>query len=402
MQSAQSPRVPLRLKKNEHRRLRAGHLWVFSNEVDTALTPLTELEPGQLVELQTHQGRPLGLAYANPHSLICARVLSRDKDAPAGQPLLTHRLKVALSLRERLYPEPFYRLVHGEGDHLPGLVVDRYGDVLVVQLNTAGMERFKEELVAALDKVIRPRVILFRNDSALRRLEGLDLYVESRGNVPEQVLVPEAGVRYRVPLSGGQKTGWFYDQRPNRHRLRHYAGDRRVLDVFSYLGGWGLQAAAAGAERVLCVDSSQTALETLLGSAGDNELLDRVEVRRGDASEVLRELRQEGQRYDVVVLDPPAFIKRKKDAAAGEQAYHRLNQLGMQLLTKDGILVSCSCSYHLRGERLQQMLVQGSRHLDRSLQLLERGHQGPDHPVHPAIAETEYLKALFCRVLPTA
>jgi len=263
------------------------------------------------------------------------------------------------------------------------------------------MEAVREQVLEALDKVIHPKGVVLRGDSAIRKFEGLDSYQETLGEVPEQVRVEEAGVGFDVSLQQGQKTGWFYDQRMNRIRLRAYAKDRRVLDVFSYVGGWGLQAAAGGASEVFCVDASEQALDRVHAGAESNGFGDTVASIQGDAFEVLAQLRVDQERFDVVVLDPPAFIKRRKDSKAGEQAYHRINQLGMQVLKKDGILVSASCSHHLGEAQFQKILLQSSRHLDRSLQILERGFQGPDHPVHPAIPETAYLKALFCRVLPS-
>ena len=211
----------------------------------------------------------------------------------------------------------------------------------------------------------------------------------------------ENGVKFEVPLMTGQKTGWFYDQRMNRERLRHYVRGAKVLDVFSYLGAFGVQAACAGAESVVCVDSSQKTPEWISRNAELNGVADKVSVQRDDAFEVLRRLRAERQRFDVVILDPPAFIKRKKDAKEGTLAYQRLNQMAMQVLAKDGILVSCSCSYHLHRDSLREILLKSSRHLDRFLEITEEGHQAPDHPMHPAIPETGYLKAFFCRVLPS-
>lgn len=393
--------APLRLKKNEERRLRAGHVWVYSNEVDTAATPLKAFAPGQQVQLLAHNGKSLGNAYVNPNSLICARLVSRDAGYRLDRSLIVHRLNVALALRERLFATPFYRLVYGEADQLPGLVIDRYGEVCVVQCTTAGMEAVKDEVLAALDKVLHPTGIVWRADSAVRQLEGLDSYREVLGRVPEQVEVVEHGAHFSVSLLQGQKTGWFYDQRMNRARLRDYVNGMRVLDVFSYVGAWGVQAAVAGAAEVMCVDASEAAVEQIHANAAANGAGERVATILGDAFEVLARLRADQQKFDVVVLDPPAFIKRKKDARAGEQAYHRLNQLGMQVLAKDGILVSASCSQHLAEAQLQNILLQSSRHIDRSLQVLERGHQAPDHPLHPAIPETAYLKAFFCRVLPS-
>jgi 23S rRNA (cytosine1962-C5)-methyltransferase len=394
--------APLRLNKNEERRLRAGHVWVFSNEVDTRATPLAQFEPGQAVLIEDAAGHALGTGYVNPHALICARLVSRDTKYTLDQSLLTHRLNVALSLRERLFDAPYYRLAFGDSDGLSGLVVDRYGDILVAQITTAGMERLKTEIVAALVKVVRPGAILFRNDAAGRELEGLSGYVETAlGEVPESVTLEENGVKFAVPLHTGQKTGWFYDQRPNRARFRHYVKDARVLDVFSYLGAWGLQAAAAGAASVLCVDSSPKAVEGIRHNAGLNDFTANVAVEREDAFDVLRRLRAARERFDVVVLDPPAFIKRKKDVKEGTLAYQRLNQMAMQVLSKDGILVSCSCSYHLHRDDLRDILLKGSRHIDRFLEIVEEGHQGPDHPMHPAIPETGYLKAFFARLLPS-
>lgn len=396
----QSPK-PLRLKKNEERRLRAGHAWVFSNEVDVAATPVTGFEPGEPVTILAANGKFIGYGYANPHSLICARLVSRDRDHPLDGSLLVHRLNVALSLRQRVYGQPYYRLVYGESDGLPGLVVDRFGDVVVAQITTAGMERLKEAVVAALEKVLHPRVIVFRNDSHLRGLEGLDLYVEpALGEAPERVLVEENGARFEVPLLTGQKTGWFYDHRENRARMARYVKGLRVLDMFSYVGGWGIQAALAGAEQVTCVDASRPALDVLTHNAELNGVAGQVAAESGDAFEVLRQLRESREHYDVVILDPPAFIKRKKDLKEGVQAYRRLNQLAMQVLAKDGLLISASCSFHLRREMLQDVMLGAARHLDRSLQIVEQGHQGPDHPVHAAIPETDYLKAFVARVLP--
>ncbi|HEX8695849.1 MAG TPA: class I SAM-dependent rRNA methyltransferase [Longimicrobium sp.] len=389
---------PLRLRKDEDRRLRAGHLWVFSNEVDVERTPLTAFAPGDPVEVQDARGAPLGMGYVNPRSLIAARLVSRDRDARLDRALLRRRLARALALRDRLFPRPFYRLAFGESDGVPGLVVDRFGDVLVAQVTTAGVERAKDEVVAALRDLLAPAGVLFRNDAPGRALEGLEEYVETAwGEVPELVPLEENGVRFEAPMAG-QKTGWFYDHRINRARMAAYVRDARVLDVFSYVGGWGVQAAAAGAAEVVCVDASAPALEQARRNAALNGVEDRVSERRGDAFDVLRALAAEGEKFDVVVLDPPAFVKRKKDLKAGEEAYRRVNALAMEVLRQDGILVSASCSYHLPRESLQDAMLRAARRQGRSLQILEQGHQGPDHPVHPAIPETAYLKAFVGRV----
>jgi len=393
---------PLRLKKHEDRRLHTGHTWVFSNEVDTKITPLDAFEPGEACVIEEASGRAIGSGYVNPATLISARLVSRDPAMLLDQSLITHRLNVALSLRERLFDKPYYRLVFGDSDGLPGLVVDRFADVLVAQITTAGMERLKAEVIAALDKVVKPHAILLRNDSSMRAMENLPSYIETaHGEIPEWLALEENGLRFEAPLARGQKTGWFFDHRMNRARAAAYVKGRRVLDVFSYLGAWGVQAAAAGAESVLCVDSSALALEGVTRNAQLNNVEAKVQTRQFDAFELLKELRAAREKFDVVILDPPALIKRRKDIKEGTLAYQRLNQMAMQVLGKDGILVSCSCSYHLERDTLRDLLLKNSRHLDRFLQIVEEGHQGPDHPVHPAIPETAYLKAFFVRVLPS-
>jgi 23S rRNA (cytosine1962-C5)-methyltransferase len=388
----------LRLKRGEDRRLSAGHLWVFSNEVDTARTPLQSFEPGALCRIVAERDKFLGYAYVNPHSLICARILGRDAEYPPGKSLIVHRLQVAQSLRRSLYERPFYRLAYGESDALPGLVLDRFGDVVVGQIATAGMEAMRADVEAAVRKAISPSAMLWKNDAGVRELEGLSSYVAGAfGDVPESVDVEEGGVTFRIPLGAGQKTGWFFDQAANRLALRKYVGGARVLDVFSYLGAWGLGALRAGATEVTCVDSSASALEGLQAAAAANGL--KPATVRGDAFDVMETLHAERRRFDVVVIDPPAFIKRKKDIPKGEAAYRRLNQLAIQLLERDGVLVSCSCSYHLEPQQLLAAIQRGARHLDRFAQVVEVGGQAPDHPIHPAIPETRYLKAYFCRIV---
>ncbi|WP_331280867.1 class I SAM-dependent rRNA methyltransferase [Litchfieldella xinjiangensis] len=389
----------LRLKKNADRRLKAGHLWLYSNEIDTEATPLKTFEPGGQAVIEAANGKAMGVAYVNPHSLICARVVSRDPNVRLDRSLLVHRFNQALGLRERLFAKPFYRLVHGEGDLLPGLIVDRFDDVLVVQLNTLGMEHLGEEVVAALDKVLSPRAIVFKNDSSGRRQEQLESQVEVvKGELPDEVLLEENGVRFAVPVLAGQKTGWFYDHRVNRAWLNGLVAGKRVLDVFSYIGGWGVQAAANGASEVLCLDASGEALERVAENAALNGVAEQVAIGEGDAFDALAALKAEGEQFDVVILDPPAFIKKRKDIPNGERAYARLNREAIRLLGRDGLLMSASCSMHLAPERLIESVRGAVRHQDRHGQVIYQGHQGPDHPVHPAIPETAYLKALGVRV----
>lgn len=388
---------PLRLRRREERRLKAGHLWVFSNEIDTRSTPMRLFEPGDLVSIRSANGRYVASGYVNPHSLIAARVLSRDQRHPPDYSLLVHRLKVALGLRERLFDQPYYRLVFGEADLLPGLVVDRHGDVLVVQITTAGMERLREPILAALVKVLKPAGVLWQNDTAVRELEKLERYVETAyGEVPATIEIREGEARFEAPLERGQKTGWFYDQRNNRARLRPYAAGARVLDVYSYVGGFGIQSALQGAAAVTCVDSSSRALSFVAANAERNGV--EVATIGGDAHEVMRELRADKAEFDLIVLDPPAFVRRKKDIDAGREGYRRIIQGALQLFGREGYLLACSCSSHMSAAELLALVQSSARHAGRFAQLLEQGGQAPDHPVHPAIPETRYLKALMCRI----
>ena len=389
----------LKLKRGEDRRLRAGHLWIFSNEVDTAATPLTQFEPGAAVQVLSDRDQFLGFGYVNPRTLIAARIVGRDPAYPLDGGLIVHRLRVALALRERLYREPFYRLVFGESDGLPGLVLDRYGDVVVAQSGTAGMDRLRAEIEAAVEKVIHARTLVWKNDSGARELEGLATEVTAAGSgeLPAEITVREQGVDFVAPLADGQKTGWFYDQAANRERLRRYLPTgARVLDVCSYVGAWAVTALKAGAGSATCVDSSATALEFVARNARANGV--EVTTVKDDAFDALKALQESGERFDAVILDPPAFAKRKKDAPQALAAYRKLNQLALPLIDRDGLLVSCSCSYHMGADELAGAIQGAARHSSRFVQVLELGGQSPDHPVHPAIPETRYLKSFFCRV----
>lgn len=390
------PLPQLRLNPNAERRLRVGHAWVFSNEIDTARTPLKSLAPGQLVDIVDSRGKVVGTAYANPNSLIAARMLGSRAGVQIDAAWFAGRIGAALALRESVYTTPHYRLIYGESDGLPGVVVDRYGDVCVVQVGTAGMDRLQPLLIEALQTVLKPAGILLRNDGGARATEGLPETVEAIGQVPDMAELIEGGMRFQAPIRTGQKTGWFYDQRDNRDRLARYVKIKRVLDVFSYVGAWGIRALGAGAASATCVDSSQPALDVAASNARLNGF--EIETLRGEALDTLKALRADARVFDVVVVDPPALIKRKKDHDAGLEHYAALNRAAMQVLAPGGVLVACSCSFHLEADELQRVLLREARGAGRRLQILEQGGQGPDHPVHPAIVETRYLKAFFCRV----
>jgi len=393
----------LRLKPKAERRLKSGHLWVFSNEIDIEKTPIKELEPGSQAVIESANGKALGSVIVSPDQLICARLISRQPGQFLDVSLIVHRLKVALSSRNLWYPHDCYRWVYGDSDGLPGLVIDRFADVVVVQISNTAMELHKSDIIDAVIKVVKPRVIVVKNTGKMRQSEGLPEYVEVVHGTLEDGYAPmvENDTRFLAPVLDGQKTGWFYDHRDNRARLNSLVAGKRVLDVFSYIGGWGIQAAAHGASEVHCIDSSAQALDWVEQNALLNQVEDKVHCWEGDAFQALRQLKEEGERFDVVIMDPPALIPKRKDIKAGERGYHRLNQQAMRLLSKDGLLVSGSCSMHLASGRLNEILRVVGRELDRDVQILHAGGQGADHPVIPAIPETRYLKALFARVLPT-
>jgi 23S rRNA (cytosine1962-C5)-methyltransferase len=388
----------LKLRRGEDRRLRAGHLWVFSNEIDVAATPLTGFAPGEHARLVSDRGQFVAHVYVNPHALICARVLGQDEPLPIDRELLRQRLRRALAWREHWAAGPYYRLVYGESDGLPGLVLDRYDDVYVGQIATAGMEALRGELEAVIADELAPRALVWRNNGSARDLEQLPKEIVcALGDMPAQLRVIEGGLHYQVPFAEAQKTGWFYDQTANRALWRTLLRPgARVLDVCSYAGAWAVASLAAGASEAQCIDASAAALATAEANALANGF--RVRTHEGDAFDTLEALHEAGERYDAIVLDPPAFIKRRKDMPKGLAAYRKLNQLALRLLADDALLVSCSCSWHLGEADLVGAMQAAARHTARTVQIIAFGGQSPDHPVHPAIPETRYLKALFCRV----
>jgi len=388
----------LHLKKHEERRLMAGHLWVFSNEADTTLSPLNTFKAGDQVLIMSARNKPLGVGYVNPASLILARVCDKNPKAVLNRDWLRERISQALSLRETFFDKPYYRMVFGEGDHLPGLVVDRYGDVLSVQLLTAGMERMREDVLDVLDELVSPKAVILKGDVRSRQLEGLPLEVECvKGSVPDEVEVPEGPGRYRASLAAGQKTGWFFDQRPNRLGILPLCQGKRVLDVFSYVGALGIGAALSGASEVVCVDSSQAAMDHVTNNAELNGVANIVSAIKGDAAEVLETLAKEGMLFDVVSLDPPAFVKRKKDLEHGIGAYHKINKLAARVLQPGGFILTASCSQNMDAGQFQRT-TSSALYGRKRPQLIHRGGQGPDHPIHPAMPETDYLKSLLYRL----
>ncbi len=387
----------LMLRKGEDRRVRGGHPWIFSNEVESWSGAV---EDGGIVEVADHRGAFLGRAYVNRHSLICARLLTRGRDE-IDTAFFVKRLERARRLRESVYPdEPATRLVYGESDQLPGLVVDRYGDWLSVQVLTLGMERRLAELRAALEQVFEPKGAVLVADSPLRSLEGLDQRRETWwGEVPERVAVKVGGFALEVDLLHGQKTGLFLDQRENRKRAEARAHGRSALDVFCYQGEWSMHLARGGATSVLAVDSSEPALALARENVARNGLAEQVQFLRMDAFDALRRQEREGKRFGLVVLDPPAFIKSRRAVAAGARSYREHNRLAMSLLEEDGILVSCSCSHHLDDDMFRQLLLEAARSAKRPMRVLDWAGEAPDHPRLLAVPETHYLKCAVLQAL---
>ena len=386
------------LRRGEDRRLRAGHLWVFSNEVDVAKTPLTAFQPGEEAVVCDSRGAPLGRALVNPATLICARLHSLDANEACDRDLIARRLQDALSLRERLFDAPYYRLAFGEGDFLPGLVVDRFGSHLTVQVTTAGMEARRGLISSVLRDLIAPSSLLWDNSVAARALEGLGQENVTEGDVPEILEVPENGCVYTCSTVAGQKTGWFYDQRANRAKAASFCAGREVLDCFSYVGGFGVAAGKARASCVTFIDASAPALEHAMGSLARNAPACRGEALRGDAFDLLQRLSAQGRKFDVVSVDPPAFIKRRKDLKQGLEAYRRVNALACGLVREGGLLVSSSCSQLFHVDELRAAVARAAARRRRQARIVHVGFQGPDHPVQCAMPETAYLKCLMAQL----
>jgi len=386
-------RPTILLQPGRHRRAEAGHPWVYSNEV-TMDAAAKALPPGTLVSLRNAGGDPLGTATFNPHTLVSARILERDVKRRIDRSFFIERLERALALRRRLYPEPHHRLVHAEADGLPGLVADRYGDVLSVQLNTAGMAQLEEELIAAIESVLAPAAIVLRNDSPARALEGLESELRlAKGEIAGPIELVENGARFLADPREGQKTGWFFDQRDNRRFVASLAAGARVLDLYCYSGGFAVQAAMAGAETVLALDRSEPALTLAAASADLNCVGARCRFQRADAFGELARLNSANERFDVVIADPPAFVKSKKDLGPGLRGYRKLARLAASLVAPQGVLFIASCSHNVEPPDFTEAVRRGLEDAGRSGRILRSAGAAPDHPVHPWLPESAYLKA---------
>jgi 23S rRNA (cytosine1962-C5)-methyltransferase len=386
------------LRPEAHRRLHFGHPWVYSNEIvmDAAAKALP---PGSVVRLLRANGEALALAFFNPHTLIAARILTRRLDAAIDAGFLADRLERARVLRDRLYDRPFYRLIHAEADGFPGTVVDRFGGLLVAQVNAAGMELLLPALLEAFERVLRPEAVLLRCDSTARALEGLASYVKlAKGRLEGPVELEENGVRFLADPQGGQKTGWFFDQRDNRAVVARLAAGQSLLDLYSYAGGFALAAAAAGAREVTAVDRSEGALALAAKAAKLNGLEVRCRFRRAEAFEELERLGASGNRFGVVVADPPAFVKSRKELKQGARGYRKLARLAAAVVEPAGFLFIASCSHNMPVEEFERQAARGLVDAGREGRILRAAGAAADHPVHPALPESAYLKSLLLQL----
>jgi 23S rRNA (cytosine1962-C5)-methyltransferase len=381
----------VRLKAKEGRRLRGGAPWAYSNEIDMNAATRA-LAPGTVVNVAGDDGREFGTGYFNPNSLIAVRLLDRRPDVVPDEAFFAERISRALALREALYDRPFYRLVHAEGDHLPGLTIDRFGDACVVQITTAGMEGLRAPLTAALDRVLAPPDVILRADAPTRALEGLDSYVRAEKGTAARIAVEENGIRYFADPGSGQKTGWYYDQRDNRAFMAALAKGRSALDAYCYAGGFALAAAKAGAREVIGLDSSQPALSLAEESARANGL--SAKFVKTDAFDELERLGNANEAFDIVIADPPPFVKSRKDLEAGAKAYRKLARLSARVVARDGFLLLASCSHNIAPERFASECALGIQRAGRQARLIRQAGAGADHPVHPMLPESAYLKAL--------
>jgi 23S rRNA (cytosine1962-C5)-methyltransferase len=372
------------------RRFLDGHPWLYSNEV-TMDAGAKALVPGSIVRLEDGRKRFLGLAHFNPHSLIAARVLTRTEEE-IGTGFWKKKLQAALALREILFREPYYRLTHGEADGLPGLVIDRYGEVVVMQPNSAGMHAARKDIAAALDSLIAPATIYLRGDAPARKLEGLPDENEAlKGTAPAQIEVRENGVTYLADIEAGQKTGWFYDQRRNRALAAELAKGKTVLDLCAHSGGFGLPAAKAGAIKVVCVDSSGPAL-ALAAEAAKKNNLPQVNCVEEDMFDFCT---KHSETYDMVIADPPPFARSKKDVGAALKGYRKLARLSAGRVAQGGFLFIFSCSHAILRERFDEECLHGVRDTGRTAKVLARTGADLDHPLHPQLDESAYLKGLL-------
>lgn len=384
----------IRLVKGGGKRARHGHPWIFSNEVAMAASAKA-LAPGSLIIVEDAGGEALGLYGFNPHTLIAARLLTRNIAAVIDAGFIAERLGSAIQLRNRLFDRPYYRLIHAEADGLPGLVIDRFGDAVVAQANTAMMDRLSPQLTEALEQTLSPARIIFKNDSPARKLEGLELTTFAAKGGEESLAVEENGLQFVCDPLGGQKTGWFYDHRDNRAFVAKLAKERRVIDYYTYAGGFAITCAASGASSVVAVDRSEGSLALAAEAARLNGLADRVSVQRAEVFADAERRVASGERFGLVIADPPAFVKSKKDLQPGLKGYRKLARLTSALVEPGGFLFLASCSHNVGVADFAEASKHGLDDAGRTGRILRTSGAGADHPVHPALPETAYLKGIL-------
>ena len=382
------------LRRGRDNRVRAGHLWIYAGEIERVLG---DPEPGSPVQVVDARGEYLAGGYYNPASTIAVRLVTHDPDETFGPDLLKRRIEAALAYRASLgIGGEALRVVSSDGDNLPGLTVDRYGDQLVVQIGTLGIDRLRGDIASILEGLLRPRGIFERSDLPARSHEGLaPVTGVLHGEVPDTIEVELDGVRLEAPIRSGQKTGLFLDHRPNRLAVRPLASGRRVLDVFCNTGGFALSALVGGAREAIGIDSSGEALAAARRNAERNGVAERARFVEGNAFDQLKEMDRRGERFDLVVLDPPAFTKSRDSVDAARRGYKEINLRALRLASPGGIVVTASCSYHISPEAFLDILVDAASDARREVTLLSYGGQGPDHPVNLAMPETRYLKCAF-------
>jgi len=393
MTEHRAERPVVRLLPGHDKRAAFGHPWIYSNEVamDAAAKALP---PGTIVNLVTANNKSLGVATFNPHTLVAVRILARDSGAAIDENFFAARLERALTLRRKLYDEPYYRVVHAEADGLPGVVIDRFGDVLACQINTAGMAALEAPLLAAVRRVLAPSAIVLRNDTAARALEGLPEEERVAFGAPTPPIeLRENGARFLIDPLTGQKTGWFYDQRENRRFTARLGAGGRVLDLYCFAGGFGIQAALGGANEVLAIDRSEPALALAAASAKLNGVDGRCRFQRGEVFGELERLHGQGGRFDLVIADPPAFAHSKKELGPALRGYRKLARLAASLVAKGGALFIASCSHQVEPQSFAEAVRRGLQDAQRDGRIIASTGAAPDHPVHPLLPESAYLKA---------
>ncbi|HYN38074.1 MAG TPA: class I SAM-dependent rRNA methyltransferase [Rhodospirillales bacterium] len=393
---ASLPRIYLQV--GQDRRIALGHPWAYSNEIRMD-ADAKALPAGSLATLHRTDGKPLGVGSFNPHTLIAFRIFDHNAAATIDEAFFVHRLRRAVKLRERLFAEPCWRMVHAEADGLPGLVCDRFGDVLVMQMNTAGMQALAEPLLAAAGQVLAPAAVVLRNDSPAREMEGLDRHGGVvHGTVDGPIELRESGLVFLADVLEGQKTGWFYDQRDSRAFVAPLARGASLLDAYCYTGGFAVAAAGAGAADVVGIDSSEPALALARRAAQANGVETRCTFRRAEVFGELERLGRFGERFRVVVADPPAFVKSKKDLGSGLRGYRKLARLAAALVEPEGFLFVASCSHNVEPAALMGEVVHGAAAAGRSGRIIREAKAAADHPVHIHLPETAYLKSVLLQL----